>query len=89
VLNVNARFLAILALPVVLAACVETTTATTTNAAVNQLSDGGVEVTLSTGCVTRWNIEGAMTYASEGPGGCSDSDISTARGVAIANIQNL
>jgi hypothetical protein len=89
--NLNARFLAILALPVALAACVETTTATTTNALVSQLSDGGVEVTLQgdANCVTRWNSEGAMTYATEGTDGCSDSDISTARGVAIANIQNL
>jgi hypothetical protein len=39
--------------------------------------------------VTRWNSEGAMTYASEGTQGCSDSDITTAKGVAVANIQNL
>ena len=64
--------------------------AAATDAVVNKLSDGGVEVTLQgSGCVTRWNTEAAMTYASEGTEGCSDSQIAAAKTVAIANIPNL
>ena len=76
------------ALPVLLSACVETTSA---SPVVSRLSDGGVEVTLQgdANCVTRFSNEGAMTYATEGADGCSDSEIAAARQVAIANISNL
>jgi len=81
---------AALALPVLLSACNETRDISSTDAIVNRLADGGVEVTLQgSGCVTRWNSEAAMTYASEGTGGCTDSQIAAAKTVAIANIPNL
>ncbi len=90
-LDVTIRLAAVMALPILLSACVETTTVTTSSPVVNRLSDGGVEVTLQgdANCVTRFNNEGALTYATEGSNGCSDSEIATAKQVAIANISNL
>jgi hypothetical protein len=89
--NLTFRLAAVMAMPVLLSACVETTTTTSASPVVNRLSDGGVEVTLQgdANCVTRFNNEGAMTYATEGVDGCSDSEIAAARQVAIANISNL
>jgi hypothetical protein len=89
--NLTTRMAAVMALPFLLSACVETTSTTTGGPVVSRLSDGGVEVTLQgdANCVTRFNIEGAMTYATEGTDGCSDSEIATARQVAMANISNL
>jgi hypothetical protein len=86
--NLTIRLAAVMVLPVLLSACVETTAA---SPVVNRLSDGGVEITLQgdANCVTRFNNEGALTYATEGADGCSDSEIASARQVAIANISNL
>jgi hypothetical protein len=89
--NLMMRLAAATALPVFLSACVETTTVTAASPVVSKLSDGGVEVTLqgNANCVTRFNSEGALTYATEGVDGCSDSEIAAAKEVAIANIANL
>jgi hypothetical protein len=86
--NPMIRLAAAMALPILASACVETTTA---SPVVSRLSDGGVEVTLQgdANCVTRFNNEGALTYATEGMDGCSDSEIAAARQVAIASISNL
>jgi hypothetical protein len=87
--NLTIRLAAAMALPILLSACVETTT--TASPVVSRLSDGGVEVTLQgdANCVTRFNSEAALTYATEGIDGCSDSEIAAAKQVAIANISNL
>jgi hypothetical protein len=81
----------LLAVPAMLSACLETTQTNSAGAVVSQLSDGGVEVTLQGGanCVTRWNSEAAMTYATEGVDRCTDREIATAKRVAISNIANL
>jgi hypothetical protein len=89
--NLTIRMTAMMVLPVLLSACGETTSTAAASPVVSKLSDGGVEVTLQgdANCVTRFNIEGAMTYATEGTDGCSDSEIAAARQVANANISNL
>jgi hypothetical protein len=54
-----------------------------------KLPDGGVEITLqNTNCVTRFNVEGALTNATEGADGCQDKQIARAKEIAIQNISN-
>jgi hypothetical protein len=89
--DLTIRMAAMMVLPVLLSACIGTSSTTASSPVVSKLSDGGVEVTLQgdANCVTRFNIEGAMTYATEGTGGCSDGEIAAARKVAIDSISNL